>query len=268
MLEQVSYSPEAALRSTHLSLGRGLHILEIIAESGKTATLSDTARKANLPRSTAYHIMQTLVRLGYLTQDTDSRNYQLAPKIFNLSGKALSIDKLAEIALPYLTEVCDRTGESAVIAVLREDRVNLVAKRDADGPVRIVQDASAQRPIHSTALGKVLTAWLDPQQLSGLISAMRFERFTAKTIIQRNRFEQELRRVRTCGTAYDNEEFIAGVRCIAAPVFGYNNEVIAALGATGPKTHLQQQKLRDCAPLIQHCANALSEHLGGNQSTR
>lgn len=262
MIEHQSHTPVAGIRSTHLSLGRGLQILEIIAASGKKATLSETARKANLPRSTAYHIMQTLVRLGYLSQDDDSRNYELAAKVFQLSGKALSIDKLAEAASPYLTDVCRRIGESAVIAVLRDDRVTLIAQRDPNGPVHVAQDVSAQRPIHSTALGKVLAAWLNPDELSGLISNIQFERFTPKTITHRNRFEQELRRVRMSGAAYDNEEFIAGVRCVAAPVFGSKNEVIAALGAAGPKHHLQQQKLRDCAPLIQDCANALSEQLG------
>jgi DNA-binding IclR family transcriptional regulator len=255
-------SSAAAARPTHLSLGRGLRMLEVVAAAGGSATLSEAARKANLARSTAHYVMQTLVALGYLRQDRDSHAYELAAKVFMLAGRTWSAEQLAEIALPFLADVCHTTGESANIAMLRDGLVTLVAKRDADGPVRVVQDVGARRPLHCTALGKVLVAWLPREELSGVLDGIRFGRFTPKTIVQRADFERELRRVRSAGHAIDDEEFIPGVRCIAAPVFSYTEEVVAAIGAIGPRHHMTQQKLRECGPLVQRCARKLSLRLG------
>ena len=260
MVERRSSAPAA--RPTHLSLGRGLRMLEVVAASGGSATLSEAARRANLARSTAHYVMQTLVGLGYLRQDRDSHAYELAAKVFMLAGRTWSAEQLAEIALPFLADVCHTTGESANIAMLRDGLVTLVAKRDADGPVRVVQDVGARRPLHCTALGKVLVAWLPQGELNGVLDGIHFGRFTAKTIVRRAEFERELRRVRSAGYAIDDEEFIPGVRCIAAPVFSYTEEVVAALGAIGPRHRMTQQKLRECGPLVQKRARELSHRLG------
>jgi len=237
-------------------------MLEVVAAAGGSATLSEAARKANLARSTAHYVMQSLVALGYLRQDRDSRVYALAAKVFMLAGRTWSAEQLAEIALPFLADVCHTTGESANIAMLRDGLVTLVAKRDADGPVRVVQDVGARRPLHCTALGKALVAWLPRRELNGVLDGMRFGRFTPKTIVARAAFDRELRRVRNTGHAIDDEEFIPGVRCIAAPVFSYTEEVVAALGAIGPRQHMTQQKMRECGALLQRCAKELSHRLG------
>ena len=261
MIEQKSKSKKSAKRATHTSLTRGLQILEVIARSDEPVALSETARKVDLPRSTAYHIMQTLTQLGYLLQDVDSRTYKLGEKTYQLTGQAISTSRIAELSLPLLKEICMETGESAAIAALVDGQVTLIATHDADGPVRVVQDVGAHRPVHATALGKVLAAWLPEGKLSVLLPTLRFESFTDKTIVQRKRFENELRRVLSTGVAYDNEEFISGVRCVSAPVFGGGEEVIAALGLTGPRHRMPQRKMREFSPLVQRYAAKLSEQL-------
>lgn len=224
-------------------------------------TLSDTARKVNLPRSTTHHIMQTLIQLGYLRQDDENRTYELGDKAFLLSRRTLSTGRIAELSLPLLKEICGETGESATVAALVERQVTLIATHDADGPVRVMQDVGSKRPIHCTALGKVLVAWFPEEALSELLSALRFERFTPKTILQRDQFESEIQRIRSAGVAYDDEEYNLGVRCVAAPVFGQDGKAVAALGVIGPKQRLQLRRLREYAPLAQEYAKKLSERL-------
>ncbi|MEM7776341.1 MAG: IclR family transcriptional regulator [Pseudomonadota bacterium] len=261
MIEHKPKQNQPTKRTTHTSLKRGLQILEVVGRSDEPAALSETARKLGLPRSTTYHIMQTLTELGYLLQDADSRTYKLGEKAFQLSGRTMSTNRIAELSLPLLKEICIETGESAAIAALVDGRVTLIATHDADGPVRVVQDVGAHRPVHATALGKVLAAWLPEGKRSALLPTLRFESFTEKTIVQSKRFENELQRVLNAGVAYDNEEFIAGVRCVAAPVFGQGEEVLAALGLTGPRHRMPQQKMREFSPLVQRYAAKVSDRL-------
>jgi DNA-binding IclR family transcriptional regulator len=245
-------------RSTHQSLGRGLRILEAVASASDTVTLADIARRTDLARSTTHYLLQALVTLGYLRQQSSGKKYQLGLKAFRLAGRPLDSDQIAATAMPILNELCRVTNESVAIGICRDAAVTLVATRDTDGPVRVVQSVGARRPIHCTALGKVLTAWLPADERARLIAGLRYERLTPKSIAQRTQLERELRRVRTAGYAIDDEEFILGVRCMAAPVFDANGEVTMALSVVGPKHRMTHQKLRDCRPLVLECAGKLS----------
>ena len=160
---------------THQSLKRGLHILEAISNIGGSATLAEVTRKTSLPRSTAHHLLRALVEFGYLVQEGDARSYTLAPKLFRLTGSTWTREQLSEIAMPFLDALSRRTGEGASLAVLRDGVVTVIAKRETEGPVRVVQEVGATRPIHCTAVGKVLAAWLPEQELDGVIRRTVFE---------------------------------------------------------------------------------------------
>jgi DNA-binding IclR family transcriptional regulator len=244
-------------RSTHQSLGRGLRILEVVAATGGGASLADVARRTELARSTTHYLMQALVTHGYLRQQPSGRNYQLGLKVFRLAGQPLTSEQIAATAMPVLNELCRLTHESVAIGIFRDDSVTLVATRDTDGPVRVVQLVGARRPVHCTALGKVLLAWLPAAEREHLVAGLQFEKFTPKSIVQRTDFERELRRVRTAGYAIDDEEFIVGVRCMAAPVFDEAGEVTMALSAIGPKQRMTHQRLRECRPLVLEGARKL-----------
>lgn len=251
-------------RSTHKSLGRGLQILEAVAGVSGGASLADVARRTDLARSTTHYLMQALVTHGYLRQQPDGRNYQLGPKVFRLAGRPLNSEQIAATTMPVLNELSRLTHESVTIGVFRDDAVTLVATRDTDGPVRVVQSVGARRPVHCTALGKVLLAWLPAAERARQVAGLQFKKFTPKSIVQRADFERELRRVRTAGYAIDDEEFILGVRCLAAPVFDEAGEVTMALSAIGPKQRMTHRKLRECRPLVLECARKLSGALAAS----
>jgi DNA-binding IclR family transcriptional regulator len=249
-------------RTTHQSLERGLRLVELVASNGGATSLAEAARRTGLHRSTAHHLLQTLVSLGYLRQDTETRGYELSAKPFQLTGRTWSPEQLASIAQPYLAELTRRSGEGSSFSVYRDGAVTVVAKREHDGPVRVVQDVGACRPLHCTAVAKAILPWLPPAELSGLLSRMRFPRHTAKTLATRTAFEAELRRVRAAGYAIDDEEHIAGIRCIAMPVFGHTGPALGSLCALGPKSRMTYQRLRELRQPLGELAAQISRRLG------
>ncbi len=250
------------LNQTYQSLKRGLWIIEVIATIGSSATLAEIARKTGLPRSTAHHLLRALVEFGYLVQDGGARAYTLAPKLFRLTRSSWTAEQLAEIAMPYLDELSRRTGEGTSLAVLRDDIVTVIAKREPEGPVRVVQEVGARRPIYCTAVGKALAAWLPEQEIKGMIRRTVFERMTHNTITSPIAFLRELARIRATGFAMDNEEHIKGIRCIATPVRDHSGEVRASLCVVGPKNHLPQRKLPQIRETLAAVAADLSVRLG------
>jgi DNA-binding IclR family transcriptional regulator len=254
---------------THQSLERGLRVIEATASVGGAATLAEIARKTSLPRSTAHHILRALVDFGYLVQDGDAKPYRLGPRLFRLTGHSWTKEQLAEIAMPYLDELSRRTGEGTSLAILRDGIVTIVAKRESDGAVRVVQEVGARRPIYCTAVGKALAAWLPRDELDGIIARTNFERKTPRTIVTPAAFRRELMRIRATGFAIDNEEHIAGIRCIATPVRDHSGDVRASLCVVGPTSRLPQRRLAEIREVLAAVAADLSAQLGhGSTGTK
>jgi DNA-binding IclR family transcriptional regulator len=247
---------------THQSLDRGLRLLETIAAFGGSAILAEISRKTALPRSTTHHLLQALVDFGYLVQEGDARTYTLAPKLFRLTGRTWTRVQLAEIAMPFLDELSRRTGEGTSLAVLRDGVVTIVAKREPDGPVRVVQEVGAVRPVYCTAVGKALAAWLPEAEIEGIIRRTVFARLTPQTIVAPAAFRRELARIRAAGFAFDNEEHILGIRCLAAPVRDHSGEVRASLCVVGPKNRLPQRRLPEIHAILSAAAAEFSARLG------
>jgi len=247
---------------SHQSLERGLRVIETIAAFGGSASASVIARKTGLPRSTAHHLLRSLITFGYLVQDGEAQPYKLAPRLFKLTGPAWTQQQLAEISIPFLDELSRRTGEGTSLAILRAGVVSVVAKRDSEGPVRVVQEVGTLRPIYCTAVGKLLAAWLPERELDGIIGRTGFERMTANTITDISALKQELARVRANGFALDREEHLEGIRCIAAPVRDQSEKVCAALCIVGPKNRLSLRRLRELQDPLRDVAKKLSVQLG------
>lgn len=247
---------------THQSLDRGLRIIEATAAIGGAATLSEIARKTGLPRSTTHHLLRALVDFGYLVQDGETRPYTLAPKLFRLTGCTWTNEQLAEISMPFLDELSRRTGEGTSLAILRDGVVTVVAKRESEGPVRVVQEVGARRPIYCTAVGKALAAWLPERELDGMIARTVFEPKTARTIRTPAAFRRDLARIRATGFAIDNQEHIQGIRCIATPVRDHSGEVRASLCVLGPTSRLPQRRLMEIRRPLAAVAADLSTRLG------
>ncbi len=248
--------------STHQSLKRGLQIVEMVAEMTEPPTLSAIARKSQLKRSTTHHILKALVEFGYLVQAPETHIYSLSSKLFRLTRRTWTVEQLAEIATPFLEELGNLTGEGTSLAVMEKGEVTIVAKQEQDGPLLVIQRIGESRPVYCTAVGKVLAAELSEPQLEELIRRTDFQRQTPKTITSPAVFRREMAKVRKKGVAFDNEEHIKGVRCLAAPVRDYSGAARAALCVVGPKDNFSPKRMSKLQNELLAVAAALSARLG------
>jgi len=244
------------------SLQRGFRILEVVARSERGVAVAEIARETGLHVSTAFHLLRTLVALGYVGQEEGSRKYRLGPKVFQLGAAAWSENHLAETAAPHLAELARRTGETSHLAVRHREEIITISKIDGSSPVQLSERVGYPRPAHCTAIGKVLLAWLPDAERKAFLAQARLDPLTPKTITSVPQLEQELVKVRAQGYAFDDEEFTQGIRCLASPVRNFSGRVAAALGISAPVWRVSLDRVAELTSVVMATGAALSRQLG------
>lgn len=247
------------------SLVRAFSILERIAESPEGLSMSELSRAVGLHTSTAFHLVKTMVSLGYARQDPSTKRYYLGRMVFSLAASARSELDLLAIATPILEELAQRSHETTHMAIFSGGEVMIVAKVAGSGAFELRERHGGVRPGHATALGKVLLAACNRDQLERYLRTHGLAALTNRTITDAGRLHRELDIVRSAGIAFDDCEFDAEVRCLAVPVHDFTGAVAAAVGLSGPVWRVTLQSLEDMQDLAKEAAVKLSKELGARQ---
>lgn len=244
------------------SLERAFALLEEIGRHPEGIGLADLSKQVSLHNSTTFHLVKTLVSLGYARQSPETKRYHVGRMVYGLAASSMDEIELVNVATPILEALAETTGESTHLALRAGADVIIAARCSGPGAFQLSDRTRGARPAHATALGKVLLAALSPQQADKLISSREMTALTPKTITDPERFRAELERVRATQVAFDDCEFNIEVRCIAVPVQDYSGETVAAIGLSGPVWRLSFQALHDLTPKVAQAAKQLSDELG------
>lgn len=244
------------------SLGRAFAILEEVARHRAGIGLADLSKRVGLHNSTAFHLVKTMVALGYIRQEKDSKRYRIGRPLFALAASALDEIEMVNLATPVLEDLSRETGESGHFAVRMGDSVVVIARTSGPGAFQLTDRVGVVRPAHSTALGKVILASLTDDQLRRFLDRVELKPSTEKSITKVPVLLREIEEIRRSGVAFDDGEFNTEVRCVAVPVRDFTGEIIGALGISGPIWRLSLQALQSRAKIVQAAAERLSAEFG------
>jgi DNA-binding IclR family transcriptional regulator len=244
------------------SLGRAFAILEEIARHREGVGLADLSKLVGLHNSTTFHLAKTMVSLGYIRQEKDSKRYRVGGPLFALAASALDEIEMVNVATPALEDLSRETGESSHFAVRMGDAVVVIARTSGPGAFHLTDRVGVLRPAHCTALGKVILASLRQDQLERFLARVELKPSTAHTITESPVLLREIAEIRRSGIAYDDGEFNLEVRCVAVPVKDFTGQIIGALGISGPIWRLSNQVMQSRAKTVQAASNRLSAAFG------
>ena len=244
------------------SLGRAFAILEEIARHREGVGLADLSKLVGLHNSTTFHLAKTMVSLGYIRQEKDSKRYRVGGPLFALAASALDEIEMVNVATPALEDLSRETGESSHFAVRMGDAVVVIARTSGPGAFHLTDRVGVLRPAHCTALGKVILASLRQDQLERFLARVELKPSTAHTITESPALLREIAEIRRSGIAYDDGEFNLEVRCVAVPVKDFTGQIIGALGISGPIWRLSNQVMQSRAKTVQAASNRLSAAFG------
>jgi DNA-binding IclR family transcriptional regulator len=255
---RLEYAPRGAI-------DRALELLSITAYAGEPLSLGEAASQAGLSKPTTHRILKILVARGLLRQDKN-RMYRLGAQAYALATATLSHIELAreaQVGLDWLKTV---TPESTHFAALVGDTVVYVAKTEGTRPYRMASTIGSKLPVHSTAIGKALLAFLPPER-ADLILPDTLERLTDATITDPAELKKQFPEIRARGYAIDDEENEDDIRCIGAPVFGPANEVVGGVSVSAPSFNLSLSEANALAPSVVAAAAVISRAIGASVST-
>ena len=226
------------------SIGRGFAIIEEIARNRDGIGLAELSKRVGLHNSTTFHLVKTLVSLGYVRQLKDSKRYRIGRPLFALAASALDEIEMMSLATPVLDDLARATGESAHFSVPMGDAVVVLARTSGPGAFQLTDRVGVVRPAHCTALGKIMLAALAPGQFERYLQRAELKAHTPKSITSAERLAREIAEVRRAGLAIDDGEFDPELRCVALPVRDFSGRVIGAIGISGPVWRLSIEALQ------------------------
>ena len=188
-----------------------------------------------IPKSSAHGLLRTLVASGWLTYSTDTRRYQLGLHAWQVGHSYDGHRGLVEAADPVMDELVASVGETVQLARLEGIENVYISIRQSQHPMRMASSVGMRLHSHATGIGKALLSTLDEGETRRRLTAVVLPRLTANTETDVEKLVKVIGRARDLGFAVDDEEFIAGCRCVAVPLSAdHETGIAAALSITMP----------------------------------
>lgn len=246
------------------SLDRMDKILRLLAVEPTGVSPTEICKRIAIPKSSGYRILASLQEGGYVSSTDGNRTYRLGPILYRLARRALSEVDLAELARPYLAELANRLNETSKISVAKGNQVEVIACVESSSKLRISVAVGEDFPMHAGAASKVLLAFL-PEQIRENVISSNLPRFTPNTIVDRTQLYEVLAQIRSTRIAYDNEEFVEGIRAVASPIFDFAGAVIAAISVAYLAAEDRHDEVRiNRQRVVLEIAQAISLRLGAS----
>ena len=221
------------------AMTRVLRLLSVLAQAPEGLSLTDLAASLDTAKSTLLASLKPLAADDFLV--IEGNLYRLGPRAFRLAAEIGSAWSLPRTIRGYLRAVAERSGESAGLAVLDAEmrRSVYVDVIESPRPVRYALKIGMSGPLHSTAAGRVLLAHQSPEYQQAVLKSGKLPAITSRTTTDPKQIAAQLDEVRSKGYWVSIGESIEDSAAIAAPVFGPNGEILAALSIGAPSDRMQ-----------------------------
>jgi len=252
--------------STINSLVKAIRIMELFSPDEPRLTLAEISARLAMPKSTAHHLLATLLGEGYV-EKVDGDSYALGTAIIALTQNVRVNVELRNRASPVLRQLADQTRESVYLTVPDGDKVLYVYA--VESPQRLLaRTAIGDRvSMHCTSVGKAVLAYYPPEEQERIVGATGLPAFTSFTITDLDALRHELALTKYRGYAVDRAEHEANTFCIGAPIFGLGKHVVGACSISGADPEILGGRMDGLVESVVSAAEDVSRRMGYVPST-
>jgi DNA-binding IclR family transcriptional regulator len=244
------------------SLAKGLAVLETLAGSPRPLSAAQLSKQLKYPRPTLYRILDTLLLSDFVTREEDGTSYRLSFKVLDLGHQLLERADLLGAARPVLKRLEAQFRETVHLAVHQDGRMVYLDKCQGSGPFCTHSRPGSSVPMHCTALGKAVLAFLPAAKAHAIMRTRGMPRYTARTTVSGAAMDRELSTIRRLGYAIDDVEFEPEVRCVSAPIRDHRGQPIAAISVSAPASRMSLSRARSVGAAVRHAVTEVSQAMG------
>lgn len=249
------------MSKTILSLVKASKILELIMSESRALGVSELSRALEMPKPTVQNMLFTLEAEGLIEKDPMSLKYRLGPRLFQLGMHYANNMDLTMIARIWLERLCQQYGETSRTGIVMGEKIVIVMEVHHDSSFMTFPGPGSVIPPHTTSIGKILLAHMPERRRNSILNNIQFTQLTDRSLKNINELSTELERVRSEGVAFDNQESVTGLSCIAGPVFNHRSECIAAISLSGNSTKIEMKR-DEIINAIKYTCFRISEQMG------
>jgi IclR family acetate operon transcriptional repressor len=245
------------------SVDRALTLLEELARDDKGLRLTDLARRTGLSLTTVHRLLTTLEQRRFVQFSPADNAWHVGLQAFAV-GSAFSRERnFVAPALPFLRRLRDQTRETANLGVVEGGEVVLVTQVPSREIARAISTVGGRTPMTASGMGKAILASWSRASVHAIVDRQGMRRVTPTTLGTVAALEGELTETRRTGFAVDDEEFVPGLRCVAAPVYDDKADVVCAISVSGLPARIPPERLPVLGRLVARAASELTTALGG-----
>jgi len=245
-----------------IALVKASEIVEFLVSAGET-DLGTIARELRLPKSTVRRLLLTLISIRYVEQNPQNSNYRISRMFVELGLRVMEHYDFVHVSRPFMLGLAEKTGETVNLGVLDGLEIVCLDQVSSKHSLRQDQPLGSRVLSYCTSFGKSILAYLSEDELDHLFRDRPLQTLTTKSLRTYEDLKRELKLIRTRGYAVDDEEAVAGVRCVGAAIFNHHAKPVAGLSLAGPAIRITKNRIKELGPLLKDTAKAISERLGG-----
>ena len=244
------------------SVKKALKILHAVADSSAGLGVSDLAKQLKIGKSTVHGITAALEEMGVLARDPHHKKYDVGYTLLELGRKAYAKMDLKDVARKPMEHLMEQVGETVFLGVLNGDHVTILDRVESLNEMKITSPPGSKLPLLVGATGRVLLGQLEMEKAKEIVRRMGLVRYTSKSVVDPKQFLKEVARAKETGYAIDNEEYILGVRAIAASIRS-TPRAPAAIWVVGFTSTLDGRRTEKVLSEIQKTAHEINQSLQG-----
>lgn len=212
---------------------RTVEILKMVSKSPEGCTLDELCEQLQMPKTSAYDIVTTLVTLGMVNLIRGQKQrYTIGLTAYRIGINYTNNLDFTGIMEPELRTFAREIGKTVFFGVRSDHEVVYISKFEPENPIITTATVGTKNPMYCTSLGKAILAYMEGEAKEQVMSRIKFRKKTERTILSREALEEELVRVREKGYALDEREVEEHMECVGAPVFGPDKAVVGAISVS------------------------------------
>jgi len=244
------------------SLDRAFDILTLLGSEQEGASLAYVSDRLTLPKSTVHRLLGVLAQRGFVRRSERTGSYKLGPGLIDLCSNYLNNLELKTESSPHMDELSTTTGNVVFLAIRQNHEMVYIDSKEQITSLRKYAIIGQRKPLYCTSLGKALLMGLNEEEIRGLMAGVAFEKRGPNTHSNVESLLADIRECKRRGWGLDDQEAEPDINCVAAPIYDYRGQVIAAVSTSWILEQQPEMSPEKMAPLVMKCTRAISTNMG------